>query len=405
MGSGGMRRAPGPVLVAVLCLAEVLGLLGFGAYAALLPGFRVMWGLSNAEAGWIDGAFQAGYLLAVPVLVGVTDRIDACRIYLGASLLGAAASFGFALAADGLWSACLFRFLAGIGLAGTFMPGLKILSDRVEGAAQSRAVAFYTACFSLGGSLSVLTAGILERRFGWPAAFWAAGLGAAAAGLLAFSLPPPGPAAQARAGRIGLDFGPALRNRTALAYSFAYAAHMWELYGFRTWIVAFLTHVGAGAASTGATTLAAIILALGLPASVLGNEAALRFGRRRTIGAIMSASALVALGIGYSAALPVAIPIALCFLYSLTVSADSASLTAGAVASALPAHRGATMAMHSLLGFAAAALSPLGFGFVLDLASGLGAVAWGLAFGLLGLGVALGPIILRRLRAPAGSGE
>jgi hypothetical protein len=80
MGFAGMRGARAPLLVAVLCLAEILGLIGFGAHAALLPGFRAMWRLTNAEAGWIDGAFQAGYLLAVRVLVGLTGRIDARRI-------------------------------------------------------------------------------------------------------------------------------------------------------------------------------------------------------------------------------------------------------------------------------------------------------------------------------------
>lgn len=53
--------------------------------------------------------------------------------------------------------------------------------------------------------------------------------------------------------------------------------------------------------------------------------------------------------------------------------------------------------MDSLLGFAAAALSPLAFGLVLDLAAGTGALARGLAFGLLGAGVATGPLPLRRL--------
>ncbi|HLB80765.1 MAG TPA: MFS transporter, partial [Dongiaceae bacterium] len=95
-----------PGLAALLCAAEILGMMSFGTFAALLPGFRAEWSLSNAEAGWIEGAFQAGYLTGVPLLVTLTDRMDARRIYLGSMLLGAAASFGFALFAEGLWSAC-----------------------------------------------------------------------------------------------------------------------------------------------------------------------------------------------------------------------------------------------------------------------------------------------------------
>jgi MFS family permease len=33
------------------------------------------------QAGWISSAFFAGYVAAVPLLVGLTDRFDARRIY------------------------------------------------------------------------------------------------------------------------------------------------------------------------------------------------------------------------------------------------------------------------------------------------------------------------------------
>jgi MFS family permease len=198
-----------------------------------------------------------------------------------------------------------------------------------------------------------------------------------------------------------LDWRPALRNRQAVAYNLAYAAHMWELYGFRAWLVAFLAFaVGreGGGPGTSLTTIAAIILALALPASVLGNEAALRFGRRQVLTAVMLASAAMAVLVGWSATLPFAAVIALAGLYSLTVSADSASLTAGAVGAALPRHRGATMALHTLIGFAAASLGPLAFGAVLDFAGSDQPRGWLFAFALLGAGVALGPLILRLMQ-------
>jgi hypothetical protein len=40
-----------------------------------------------------------------------------------------------------------------------------------------------------------------------------------------------------------LDFRPVVRNRAALGYIFGYGAHCFELYGMRTWIVAFWTFV------------------------------------------------------------------------------------------------------------------------------------------------------------------
>ena len=395
-----------PGLAALLCAAEILGMMSFGTFAALLPGFRAEWSLSNAEAGWIEGAFQAGYLTGVPLLVTLTDRMDARRIYLGSMLLGAAASFGFALFAEGLWSACALRALAGIGLAGTYMPGLKLLSDRIEGPNQSRAVSFYTASFSVGASLSVLMAGLIAPELGWRWAFAVPGLCAAAALLLVLAVPPGGGAPRAPETRL-LDFRPVFRNRRAISYSLGYAAHMWELFGFRAWLVAFLLFSQTGGlvpgADSGATTLAAAILLLGLPASVLGNEASLRFGRRRTLIVVMAASAALALGVGFSAALPFVLSAALCALYGVTVTADSASLTAGAVGAAAPAYRGATMAVHTLLGFFAATLSPLVFGAVLDLGGDTRVESWGHAFAVLGAGVAAGPLMLWRLRPGGGA--
>ena len=47
-----------------------------------------------------------------------------------------------------------------------------------------------------------------------------------------------------------------MRNRQALAYSLAYAAHMWELHGFRAWLVAYLLFAASGGLTpTGDTSL------------------------------------------------------------------------------------------------------------------------------------------------------
>jgi MFS family permease len=386
-----------------MCVAEVLAMQGFGSYAALLPELRAEWGLSYAWAGWVEGAFQAGYLVTVPVLVTLTDRVDARRIFTGAALIGALASLGFALMARGLWSACLLRALAGVGLAGTFMPGLRLLSDRIEGTGQSRAVAFYTASFSVGASLSVLATGILAAHYGWRTAFAVSGGGGIIAAAIAASMPPHAAEAQERG--VLLDLRPALRNSDALSYNLAYACHMWELYGFRAWLVAFLAFCAARStalpASLTPATLAAAILILGLPASVLGNELALRRGRRRVIAAIMLVSALTSLFIGASALLPIVATLLACAFYSMTITGESASLTAGAVGAAAPGSRGATMAVHTLLGFAAATFGPLAFGVALDVVGADRWLGWAVGFALLGAGPALGPLLLtRRSAAP-----
>ena len=57
-------------------------------------------------------------MTAVPVLSALTDRIDSRRIYLGACCLSALGAAGFALYAQGLWTALAFQFVIGAGLGG-----------------------------------------------------------------------------------------------------------------------------------------------------------------------------------------------------------------------------------------------------------------------------------------------
>ncbi len=389
--------------VTLLCLAEILGMLGFAAFPALLPTFLAEWQLSNTGAGWINGVYYAGYLVAVPVLVALTDRLDPRYVYLFATSLTFLSSVGFALVADGLWSASILRALAGIGLAGTYMPGLKTLTDRIEGSFQSRAVAFYTGSFSVGSSLSFFAAGELAHAFDWRWAFAIASIGPVFAFLLiACALPPHAAALPPPPARL-LDFRPVLRNRRVMGFVLAYACHNWELFGFRSWLVAFLAFSATlqtpGATVWSATAVAAVVNLLGLVGGVAGNEIAIRIGRRRFVVLAMLIAAGVAATFGFTAGLPYALVVALALVYGITVSWDSSAITAGVVAAADPGVRGATMAVQSTLGFAGAFLGPLAFGMALDFFGGNESVlAWGLAFVLMGVGVALGPVAVSRLR-------
>ncbi|MFQ5468628.1 MAG: MFS transporter, partial [Kiloniellaceae bacterium] len=149
-----------------MCVAHVLTMLGFGTFPGLLPTFFDIWGLSNTAAGWINGVYFGAYMAAVPILVSLTDRVDPRRIYALGALVTALALAGFAFWAEGAWSAALLRALAGIGLAGTYMPGLKALTDHLPDKSRSRAVAFYTASFSIGSALSFLFAGEIAVAWG-----------------------------------------------------------------------------------------------------------------------------------------------------------------------------------------------------------------------------------------------
>jgi len=386
-------------LTLTMCVAEVLSMTGFAAYTALLPRIQSEWALSNSSAGLISGVYFAGYMAAVPVLTSLTDRIDSRRVYLWACMISSIGAVSFALFAQGLWTALFFQFLIGFGLGGTYMPGLKSLTDHLEGSAQSRATAFYTASFGIGSSISIGLCGKLGAVFGWQWAFVFGTIGPLLAAALVNMAMPRG---ITHPGHIAppalLDFRPVLRNRETRAYIFGYAAHNYELFGQRSWMVAFLVFCASLQPANSpmlwsAATLAAIINMLGPVMSVSGNELAIRFGRQRVIFTFMTLSGLTACVLGFTAALPwILVFLVMCLHYGLMLG-DSAALTSGAIASAPPGLRGASMAIYSLIGFSAAFLAPLVFGVVLDLAGGnKSTLAWGFAFASIGIFGVLSPL-------------
>jgi MFS family permease len=386
-------------LTLLMCGAEIFSMTGFAAYTTLLPALQREWGLSNSEAGLISGIYYAGYVMATPVLTALTDRVDSRRVYLVACLVSCLGAAGFMLFAGGLASALFFQFLIGAGLGGSYMPGLKMLADQLEGSGQSRAVAFYTSSFGIGSTVSILVCGWIGAAYGWQAAFAYGAAGPVIAAVLVNLFLPRGRTrAAGQPAPALLDFRPVLRNRKTLPYVIGYSAHNYELFGQRSWMVAFLVFTASlqpadAPMLAGAATLAALINLLGPVMSVSGNELAIRFGRTRVIFTFMTASGLLACVLGYTAALPwMLVFLIMCVHYGLMLG-DSAALTSGAVASAHPDERGATMAIYSFVGFSSAFFAPLVFGAVLDLAGGnRSLLAWGLAFGSIGIFGVLAPV-------------
>ncbi len=395
-----MNGATGARAAGLACAAEVLGMLSVSSFQAEVPVFVHQWGLTHTEVGWISGIFFAGYVAAAPVLVSATDRIDARRIFAASVALSGLAAAAFAALAHGFASALAINAMAGIGLGGAYMPGLKALTDRSAGPRQSRHISFYTASFGIGVSVSFYVTGLIAGPFGWRGPFVLAAAGAAlSVALILAGFAPVRPEKPRERTRL-LDFRPVLRNRGALAFILGYFGHSWELFAFRAWIVAFLAEAAARhprGLGLAATSIAAAASLLGVASSVLGNEASVRFGRRRVIVWVLCASMAIAAVIGFAEDGAPVLLVALALAYGLIVTGDSAALTAGAVGAAEAGRRGATLAVHTFLGFSGAVLGPPAIGVVLDAAHGT-AIGWGLAFLAMGAGsaMALAAVLLVR---------
>ena len=161
--------------------AQTLVQIGAFVWPALLPGMVARWTLTNSEAGWITAIFYAAYIVAVPIIVPLTDRFDAKFVYLCGVAATVAGHLLFGFLADGFWSAMAARALTGIGWAGTYMTGLKLLADKVDARMLSRAAAGHAASIGVSGALSFAFAELAEGLAGWRAAFLAAGISAALA--------------------------------------------------------------------------------------------------------------------------------------------------------------------------------------------------------------------------------
>jgi len=382
----GSRTARPAFLIAGFCLALVLNLTGFMTLAAVLPQLMAEWALTGGEAGWLGGIYFAGYVAAVPVLTSLTDRFDARRICLASSLVAAIASLAFAATADGFWPALIWRFLAGAGLGGTYMPGLKALTDRLPAPAQGRAVTYYSAVFALGTALSFLTGGEIAEAVGWHWSFVAAGAGCVLGSLIVAILARPvAPDRQDAAPGMVRGFRNVLKNREAMAYIVAFFGYAWEVFAFRVWIVAFIVYAQANSGTDdfflSPTGLATLFALAGVFANFGFGELTLARNRRTVLMTVSILSAVAAVTVGIANDIAYAPLIALCFVFAMLASGRNAPTTAGSVAAAAHGARGTTMAVHATIGYAGGIVGPLAVGIALDLAGGIGtATGWIAAF-------------------------
>ncbi len=390
-----------PRRTAVLLLAaHILSMAGFSTFAALLPELRALWHLSNSEAGVVSGMFFVGYASTVSYWTALTDRVDGRRVYLIGGLLAAAGSTGFGFMAQGFASAVLFQILLGTGIAAMYMPGLRLLSDRVSGPAQSRYIAFYTSFFGIGTALSLAAAGAVSALAGWQWAFIAAAAGPLAAGALVFAgIGARAPAAAGAAAPFSLAtlfplaaWRRLLANRPVAGFALGYAMHCLELFGSRSWMVAFLAfsaglHAGGASFPWNLAVIAAFVNVCAVPASIVGNEIALRIGRRRWISFAMLGSGASGMLLAGAAGWHWGAVLVVLVLYSMLVMAESATLTAGMVAAAPEELRGTAMGLYSLMGFAGGMIGPMVFGAALDAAGGAArSSAWLAAYAAIGAG-------------------
>lgn len=389
-----------------LCLSQLFLMLVFMNYTAVLPLTQREWDLSNSQAGIIFSAYQVGYILATLVLSNLADRMNTKYIFWGSALWSAAANLAFALFSQGFWSAVFLRVLAGAGIGGTYMPGLKLVAERFPSELRGRAVGIYVSSLVFGAGLSLMVTGGASAFWGWRWAIAITALGAFLGAVISYGVlrGVKAPKAQPAAGGWKKEV---LGNRPALLMIGGYSAHMWEMYGVRGWMAAFLTaclvqtgyELSQGTAL--AANLAAVVVGIGGVGTGIGGVLSDRWGRTRAISFIMLVGSLGSFTFGWLFGLSFVLIYVIALVYGFFLVAESAVFSTGITELVAPGYRGAAMGFQALIGYGAAAAAPTVFGYILDLtnpgtrALGVSAVSsWGWAFGILGVGALLGPVFM-----------
>lgn len=397
----------------MMCISQLFIMLVFINYSAVLPLLRTEWDMNNTQAGMIFSVYQLGYIASGVILSTLTDRMNTRLIFIGAAFWSAASNLLFALYAHDFTSAMILRALTGIGMGGTYMPGLKLVAERFDSSTRGRAIGMYVGSLVLGASFSLAATGWLTGLAGWRTAFALCSAGVCIGALLSiFIFRGYQPTACIRSK--GSFNSEVVQNRPALLMILGYGAHMWEMYGMRSWLAPFMTSalIGWGfenARATGlASTIAAVMIGIGAFSTAITGTLSDRLGRTATIIMVMLASALLSFGFGWLINTNIWLTLAIGLIYGYLIVAESPVFSTGLTELVAPGYLGAAMGLQSLIGYSMGTISPTVFGWALDTFRGWQPLPgikgeWGIAFSFLGLGALAGPLFMWLLRKAPGS--
>ena len=389
-------------MLALLSLAELLGMSVWFAASAVAPQLRRTWGLSASEAGWLTTAVQLGFVVGtvVAALLNLADVIPSRRYFAVSALLAGLANAAL-LVAGGFGVALGLRFATGFFLAGVYPPGMKMAATWFR-ANRGLAIGAVVGALTVGKAFPFLVDAIGGAGIGF--VIWSTTASAMLAALLVAAGYRDGPYTFERQPFDWGLVGTVLRDREWRLATGGYLGHMWELYAFWTWIVAFLAASSAARAGvpwageypTAVKLIAFVAIAIGGPACVWGGRVADRIGRERLTIRALSASGACALltGFLFGSSFLVLLPLALVWGYF--VIADSAQFSA-LVTEVSPSHAvGTALTIQVAIGFLLTIVT-------IQVVPAIAEVAgWRWAFPVLAAGPAFGIGAMRRLMRARG---
>lgn len=386
-------------MLALLAVAELLGMSLWFAGNAVAPMLRDTWRLSGSDVAWLTTVVQLGFVAgtALSALLNLADVVPARVLFAVSAVLGALANASL-LVAGGYEAALVTRFATGFFLAGVYPPAMKMAATWFR-ARRGLAVGTVVGALTVGKGMPYLVHAVPGA--GVSGVVLIVSACAALAALLVsvgyhdgpYQFPP-------RRFSWGL-VGEVVRERRWRLATGGYLGHMAELYSFWTWIPAFVAasiaaeSVRTGTVSSHATTAASLlafgIIAVGGAGCIWGGLSADRIGRERLVTIAMAASGSCALlvGLTFGRSLLLLAPVAL--VWGFFVIADSAQFSVLVTESVPPHSVGTALTVQTSLGFLLTTLS------IQAVPPIVAHVGWAWAFPMLALGPAFGIWSIGRL--------
>jgi ACS family hexuronate transporter-like MFS transporter len=163
------------LMIALVFLATAINYLDRQALSVTAPILRDAFGMSNSAYSRVIFAFMLAYTVMNGLSGVLIDRLGTRLGYALCMLWWSAATLLHALA-RGAWSLGVFRFLLGMGEAGNWPAGVRVVAEWFPEQERALASGLFNSGSAVGAILAPpLIAGIVLWA-GWPAAFLAVGL-------------------------------------------------------------------------------------------------------------------------------------------------------------------------------------------------------------------------------------
>jgi len=361
---------------------------------AVLPELTAAWNLTPGQAAGMTAAVQLGFVLGALAAAAsnLADVVAPRRLFGASAVFGALANAALLLEPTPAVALAL-RFATGVALAGVYPPGMKIAAGHAPPERRGFAIGLLVAALTLGSATPHLVAG-LSLSLPWTSVLLVASGLAVLAAVLVSTVVPDGPHQAAPAPFDPGSLGRVLRDRDLQLANLGYFGHMWELYGWWTWLVVWL---GGAYASTDARRVAFAAIGLaGAAGAIVAGLAADRLGRTTTTIAALVVSGACCLISPWLLESPLLLPFL--GIWGFAIIADSAQFSTAVTELAEPAYVGTALTLQTSLGFALTLIPIWGLPLLAD------AVGWRWAFLALVPGPVVGAAAMAWLRSrPASS--